>query len=620
MQQEYEDDNQQNEPDALEADANEPAAEEPAADLKDQKSQMRSSWYNVEDVEGSVPLSTAEEPAADEPMDEPADDEPAAEEPAAEEPESEASDPLEDAAEMVHIEWRKRNPLTDQNASQHVLYAELPAHEKEKDRAHVRAMLKLCLTASQASGSPQPLQDDETRQRLIEECAEELHAIWRKNQERDNGDRVVPHLKETDDGEVDINVSWSDLHPQYQQENRDASAAVAETILTVWPDAIPGAPPPAAPPAAPHVAEPEPDEEYADDTLGSKAVDWPTFMSKLPPLGKDQESKDKRKEIFTQFDVNSNGYLSLAEMDKGIAQILRLDDIFSIKPVMMRAFQAAKDSHKAKGKDDKGDDYVTISEFRLFFVWIRQYYELWQMFDLVDSGDDRRINFSEFSSALPKLEAWGLNTSDPEVSFSECDQNGGGIVLFDEFAAWALKKQLDGQDDDFDDEAFYGDNLPGTIVEEAREDGEAWALPPPVQPSSWGIHSSKANRLPMINESRPSPLRPSPNRLADGTIRQPLWKPVPHKPRARVSDFGEGHGNAVLARLMALDEGRWMGNKGRGKSKDDSYTDSKPESRSSPFLPPLQQRNVSTWRNHVGRLSTGATPFVCSKKQGWSYE
>ncbi len=49
---------------------------------------------------------------------------------------------LEQAAEYIHIEWMKRNPQDDYNAAQHKSYDELPEIEKEKDRVHVRTMMK----------------------------------------------------------------------------------------------------------------------------------------------------------------------------------------------------------------------------------------------------------------------------------------------------------------------------------------------------------------------------------------------------------------------------------------------------------------------------------------------
>ena len=50
---------------------------------------------------------------------------------------------IEKAAEYIHIECMKRNPKADYNAAQHVPYDKLPEDEKEKDRVHVRTMMKL---------------------------------------------------------------------------------------------------------------------------------------------------------------------------------------------------------------------------------------------------------------------------------------------------------------------------------------------------------------------------------------------------------------------------------------------------------------------------------------------
>ena len=49
--------------------------------------------------------------------------------------------------------------------------------------------------------------------------------------------------------------------------------------------------------------------------MGFEDVDWEAIYAKLP-VGKDQ--KKERMELFDLFDPNSNGILSLAEIDKQI--------------------------------------------------------------------------------------------------------------------------------------------------------------------------------------------------------------------------------------------------------------------------------------------------------------
>ena len=177
-------------------------------------------------------------------------------------------------------------------------------------------------------------------------------------------------------------------------------------------------------------------------------INWAEMNAKLP-TAKTADQKARRMDLFAQFDPNGNGYLSLAEVDKGCDDILQLHALFDAKPVIMRAFQAAKGANDRKSKSKgHGPDYVEKCEFRLLLVYLRQYFELWQMFDEIDSSDDRRVSIDEFKKAVPKLESWGVKITDAQATFSEIDTNGGGIILFDEFAHWALEKQLDLEDDE----------------------------------------------------------------------------------------------------------------------------------------------------------------------------
>jgi len=67
-----------------------------------------------------------------------------------------------------------------------------------------------------------------------------------------------------------------------------------------------------------------------------KGVKWELILAKTP-TEKTNEKLKIRRQLFRRFDPNGNGYLSLAEAEKGIKE-LELDDIFSAKPVMLRAF------------------------------------------------------------------------------------------------------------------------------------------------------------------------------------------------------------------------------------------------------------------------------------------
>ena len=47
----------------------------------------------------------------------------------------------------------------------------------------------------------------------------------------------------------------------------------------------------------------------------SSDIDWAEIRTKLP-FERTEEQKAKRKDLFTQFDPNGNGFLSLAEVSK----------------------------------------------------------------------------------------------------------------------------------------------------------------------------------------------------------------------------------------------------------------------------------------------------------------
>jgi Ca2+-binding EF-hand superfamily protein len=174
--------------------------------------------------------------------------------------------------------------------------------------------------------------------------------------------------------------------------------------------------------------------------------DWDEFLAKFP-VEKTEEEKAKRAEIFAAFDPNGNGYLSLAEIEKGCRDILRLYELFEAKKAIMRAYQAAKGVANTDKPTEQGADFVERSEFRLLLKYLRDYFMLWKIFQKIDTGSDARINMDEFMTAVPKIETlFGIEIAQPEAEFSKIDANSGGQVLFDEFSDWALKKILEAED------------------------------------------------------------------------------------------------------------------------------------------------------------------------------
>ena len=76
-------------------------------------------------------------------------------------------------------------------------------------------------------------------------------------------------------------------------------------------------------------------------------INWKEIQEKLS-YQMNADAKKKRDTLFKDFDTNGNGFLSLAEIDKGIQDFLKLPEVFDVKSVIMQAFMATKDFPRKK--------------------------------------------------------------------------------------------------------------------------------------------------------------------------------------------------------------------------------------------------------------------------------
>ncbi|XP_075247975.1 flagellar calcium-binding protein-like [Convolutriloba macropyga] len=178
------------------------------------------------------------------------------------------------------------------------------------------------------------------------------------------------------------------------------------------------------------------------DSSSWEDIDWDDIGEKLP-LGRNKADRERRKEMFKNFDVNGNGQMAMAEIDKGIRDVLELDQIFDSKSVILRAFQDSKASN-AGGNDE----YIGKKEFRVFLTKLRQYFEYYVAFNRVDVNQDNRISYTEFVDAVEKMEEWVGNIDDVDAEFKKVNWNSSSVILFEEFVDWAIVKDLDLEDDD----------------------------------------------------------------------------------------------------------------------------------------------------------------------------
>ena len=171
------------------------------------------------------------------------------------------------------------------------------------------------------------------------------------------------------------------------------------------------------------------------------ATFWSAFRERLP-CGKDEASKRARSDLFASWDMNGNRYLSVAEVERGVRATLgdvleQIDTgVVDAQRVILRAFEKAKGASPDQSR--LGNDFVSQREFRLLLLYLRNYYELHQAFERLDTNQDQQISRQEFVSKLPLLAKWGITVAraDADREFDAIDVNGGGVLLFDEFCAW----------------------------------------------------------------------------------------------------------------------------------------------------------------------------------------
>jgi Ca2+-binding EF-hand superfamily protein len=146
-------------------------------------------------------------------------------------------------------------------------------------------------------------------------------------------------------------------------------------------------------------------------------------------------TKEERTKLFERMDYNGNGTLSLAEIDKCV---LELFPHFNNKPALMRAYKAA---------DVSGDGWVGRREFRLLLEYLVYFNDLWGKFNEIDASGDKRIDLTEFKLGCGTI-GIDMTETEMEAEFALIDANGGGLVLFDEFCAWAARRSVSIGDDD----------------------------------------------------------------------------------------------------------------------------------------------------------------------------
>jgi Ca2+-binding EF-hand superfamily protein len=165
------------------------------------------------------------------------------------------------------------------------------------------------------------------------------------------------------------------------------------------------------------------------------------------------------KALWKTLDFNGNNVVSLAEIDKLVVEMVQggtWPDWLNNKPALMRAYK------KTILKDGDGDDWVEKPEFHALLLNIFWFNKLWKIFDLVDTGDDRRVDVNEFAQGIGAL-GLQLSPSEAKEEFSKIDADRGGQILFVEFCAWVRKRVNPDDNPGFDADIYSGTHCGKTM-------------------------------------------------------------------------------------------------------------------------------------------------------------
>jgi len=110
----------------------------------------------------------------------------------------------------------------------------------------------------------------------------------------------------------------------------------------------------------------------------NKGIDEDKFniIKNLIPTKKVADQKAKRRNLFDLFDKKNLGNLTEEDMRSGIINILKLGELVDADDAITTAFQSASGAKKCTKKNKESDmknSTIEFNEFRIFFVYLRQY-------------------------------------------------------------------------------------------------------------------------------------------------------------------------------------------------------------------------------------------------------
>lgn len=159
--------------------------------------------------------------------------------------------------------------------------------------------------------------------------------------------------------------------------------------------------------------------------------------------------------MYSRIGTQDESEMSLTEMAWGLLSLIeRLsgfpsDTVALAKPAIMRAFQAARELSGMRngtmiGISPLEHDRVTLAEFHVIVVYLKWYCELLDHFGIVDTQNENvHVTRADFERAMAKVNKWSAPIVNWGPEFERLEAQGGGVVSFDKFSGWALRRAFE---------------------------------------------------------------------------------------------------------------------------------------------------------------------------------
>ena len=166
-------------------------------------------------------------------------------------------------------------------------------------------------------------------------------------------------------------------------------------------------------------------------------VAWEGFAAGLP-AGTSEEESLQRETLWQQIDSNSNGYISVSDLEKALK---RLQSGSKQAPNLSFALQTAKEEVSKCSR--LGPQFIEYGgEFDLVLLCVAHFWALCGLYMCGEgtSPEDLLLDSEDLEMAHPLLTAWGLPTTRPiDEQMRSVPRETNGAARFDQFALWVMR-------------------------------------------------------------------------------------------------------------------------------------------------------------------------------------